>query len=283
MGQILSNIELYVIQLSLLGEEDLMNEWSKILLYILSGSGLLTGLISLFKQRKVMKWNDQYQRGVESLKGDIHQSNEIMKSSLNILSQGYNQAQAMRLDAIEEMWSYVLGIREYSSEIITFYTILLPKEYNEESDYLSSMKMNLSSDKELIRFFSSMDGLEKQRPYLGEKSWALFTVYRAFLGRLVLIFIKGIDKGSITEWHQDSGLMTILETALDEKEYEEYTNAKLGKMDSLTEIIYILEQKILNEINRTVSGTYASEENFNQARKIHTLLSGSESNVGWSN
>lgn len=249
-----------------------MNEWGKILLYILSSSGLVTGLISLFKQRKIMKWSDEYQRGIESLKGDIHKSNEIMKSSLNTFSQGYNQAQEKRLTAIEEMWDKVLKIREYSSNIVTFYTIFLPEEYNDESGFHTSLKMHLPSDEELVCFVSSMDELEMKRPYLGEKSWALFTIYRAFSGRLVMIFKKGVDEGNIKKWHQDKGLMTILGAALNKKEYEKYTKDKLKELDSLIEAVNILEQKILSEFHNTVTGTYASEGSFQQARKINNLL-----------
>lgn len=126
---------------------------------------MVTGLVSLFKQKKIMKWGDEYQRGIESLKGDIHKSNEIMKSSLNTFSQGYNQAQEKRLSAIEEMWDNVLKIREYSSKIVTFYTFLLPEEYNDESGFHTSLKMHLPSDEELMYFVSSMDELEMKRPY----------------------------------------------------------------------------------------------------------------------
>ncbi|MCM3576416.1 hypothetical protein QNH36_19265 [Mesobacillus sp. AQ2] len=251
-----------------------MNEWSKIIVYILSGSGLVTALITLFKQRTIMKWSNRYQRQIESLKGDIHKNNEIMNSSLNIFSQGYNQAQEKRSAAIEEMWDKVLKIRESSSKIVTFYTLFLPEEYNnEENMYLTSLKMHLPSEEELVNFIGSMDELEKKRPYLGEKLWILFTIYRAFSGRLVIIFKRSVNERNIKRWHQDRGLMQLLEAALTKKEYEEYTRNKLGQHHSLTEAINIIEQKILKEFNNTLSGTYASEESFQQARKIQNLLS----------
>lgn len=258
-------------------DEKLMNEWGKIILYILSSSGLVTALITLFRQRAIMKWGDRYQRRIESLKGDIQKNNAIMESSLNIFSQGYNQAQEKRLAAIEEMWDNVLKIREFSSKIVTFYTIFLPKEYNsKENMYLTSLKKHLPSEEELVNFITSMDGLEKKRPYLGEELWILFTIYRAFSGRLVLIFKRSVDESNIRQWHQDSGLMQLLEAAFTKKEYEEFIRNKLGRHHSLTEAINIIEQKILKEFNNTLTGTYASEESFQQATKIQNLLSGLE-------
>lgn len=250
-----------------------MDEWSKIILYILSSSGLVTAIVTLSKQRTILKWSNRYQTRIESLKGDIHKNNEIMKSSLSIYSQGYNQAQEKRLAAIEEMWDNVLKIRETSSRIVTFYTIFLPKEYNsKENMYLTSLKEQLPTEEELVNFIASMDELEKKRPYLGEKLWTLFTIYRAFSGRLVLIFRKSVDERNIKQWHQDSGLMQLLEAALTKKEHEEYKINELGQ-HSLAEAINIIEQKILKEFNNTLTGTYASEESFQQARKIQNLLS----------
>ncbi len=124
-----------------------------------------------------------------------------------------------RLAATERLWSAVLAMRDILSPAVFFFTILAPSEYDSafEKPQVSAMFASVT-DKLLADAMTRVSLVENDRPYLGERLWHLFFIYRAFLGRLTALILIGKKRGHIGDWRNDDGVRQLLGPALSDQQ-----------------------------------------------------------------
>jgi len=219
-------------------------------------------------QKLNLKWQHEYQSELEGLKLTLLNNYEILKTSITSFSTNYHASQEKRILGIEIVWGNMLELREYLSPLITFYTVLLPEEYDEivfgtKDDPFLLSKLDYKSYKPIID--GSSYAIEKNRPFLGEYFWGLYSGYRAFCLRNIFIFLRGKERGGITPWFEDKALLGLVEMVIGK---DEISNINLSNIDSFSRILNLMELKILEEMNKLISGQLASNDNLKQAKKI---------------
>jgi hypothetical protein len=231
---------------------------------------ILKWLSKIIEEKLKLVWQQQNQKEIEIFKAYITNSQDIFKSSLTQFSSGHQCSQEKRLKAIDELWETILAIRSFVGPIVSFYDVLLPKEYmpvlEKDPDAFLVSKINLETINE---FMKRIESIEKQRPYLGEYIWGLFFTYRAFMLRMTFVFQSSKEKGQIIPWYEDKHMLDMLKTSIG----KDYVDGRDFSVPTATHYaIAMFEQKILIEVNKLISGEYASESNYKEAKRLLELV-----------
>lgn len=209
---------------------------------------------------------------LERLRAELQARTQLLTSSLSIGAAGYLAAQERRLESIDQLWQAVLQVREGISSVLTFYDILVPEEYDRAATHTDLRHILPKNDFDFMAQFPSADLLEVHRPYLGERLWVYFWVYRAFCGRLGLRLGQGRERGRIPKWNiEDRGSYTtdLLRYVLDQREVQWLESLTIGGPRRAAELI---EQKMLVEIDRRISGSTAAEVSIEEGKRLAEAL-----------
>jgi hypothetical protein len=221
--------------------------------------------VSNLAQSKItLNWDQENKKELELLKSNLSSNQEIVKLSLASFNNSNVYITEKRVEAINYIWLYLLRLREFITPIRTMFSVLKPEEYNrvlkQRPDIFMLAEMTNDKFYKLLK-----EELENFRPYLGETLWSLFFSYRAFLSRTYYLFNEGREKGNVTPWYVDDGLVSILRNAIGNDQIDELS---LNNIESFTNATTMYEQLILKEMNRILSGTYNFESNFYDARRL---------------
>jgi hypothetical protein len=242
---------------------------------VLGGWTLIISAISawigkLVAEKVTLKWKEQQKKELNKMTHQLASDRLIMESAVSNLSSGQKVAQEKKIQAIEILWKNIIEIRDGLQSAITFYKILLPSEYNDVFTK-SNMRLMISdlNEGQIAQTISKTYDTEIYRPYLGEKLWLLFFIYRAFLGRISHILIDGLNKGTIEDWRKDNAVHSLLENVFHDEQMKAVTNESPIAMHNA---ITLLEAMILEEISLIMSGEKASKETFKHAKKVGELM-----------
>lgn len=240
-------------------------------------SVVAAGVSSFFSkmviERVLSKWRRDEQTLVEVVKADLASERVLLESSTRGFQSGIDANQPKRLASIERLWAEVLRLRGVFSFPVFFCTIFVPDEY---ADLLRNRPELFESLRELdsqtiTTNMKESNKLENERPYLGETLWLQFFLYRAFLGRLTIVLTGGLEKGRITDWRKDQGIMQILSNALPADNVK-YLLEKAVFIMSASATLNALESNILKEMSLIVSGRRSSFESFENAKELQEAI-----------
>lgn len=110
--------------------------------------------------------------------------------------------------------------------------------------------------------------VEVGRPFLGERLWHLFFVYRFVLIRSRIIALNAIDGMPFVVWYDDPGIREVLDAILSRDEQGEIFGDRLPFITCVD----VLERKILEESVGAISGRRASEEALDHEREVARRL-----------
>ena len=177
-----------------------------------------------------------------------------------------------RLAAVEELWTDVLHLRDKFSEVVLFYDILLPGEYDAVYKKGGALGAAISTvDEKFINdAMRPVEMLERQRPYLGETLWLRFFIYRAFFGRLAFLINDGKRRDHIQNWKEDSGVRQLLSPAISSEMLSSVLETK--NPTTIRIAINALEAPMLEEISLIVSGRRSAFESFKNAKDLQASL-----------
>lgn len=124
--------------------------------------------------------------------------------------------------------------------------------------------------------------LEMQRPFLSQRLWVLFFVYRAFLGRLSWRVVEGKAAGKLPPWDRsddgkDDAVIQMLTTVLAS---EEIVRARPQVVGGPHLVIELLEQRILAEIEKAISGGAVADLNLSEGQRLADALRIAEATFG---
>jgi hypothetical protein len=231
--------------------------------------GLVVWIGKLVSERVTLNWKEQQHKEMATLEAQLARDRLVMETAIFSFSSGQKAAQEKKIQAAEKIWKHVLEIRKICQSAIFFYSILKPSEYNEvfTKPKIKAMISNLD-DSVIDQISSNPENLESNRPFLGEKLWLLFFIYRAFLGRISLILVDGLKEGEIKDWRKDHGVHSLLKNILSN---EQLTAVMVESPLAMHKAITLLEAMLLEEISFIISGEKASKDTFELAKKLGEL------------
>lgn len=218
-----------------------------------------------------IKWSGEQEKKLEQLRAEITREHSTFTAILNSYSSSHQFSQSDRIKAVQTLWGNILKTRNIGSFPSFFFDVLLENEYNtiEKDAPLMSKLNSLSFNKTVEEIGQIIESVENYRPFLGEHLWSLFKLYTILVSRTSILLIKGRDNKDIKSWHKDEYIQSILNEIFDEKEMQSINSGIIVSFEVATEL---LEQKILFEMFKIISGELAAESNLSKAKKLQELI-----------
>ncbi|GEM_PF-2060760 len=244
------------------------------LIYFLGGwTIIITGIVSFlshFVTQRILKgWDLRNQKIIDELRHEQSKTQVILKELNSGIISNQSIFQERRIEAVEKLWTAIIAMKEFASEITTFFSIILPNEYYDEKPkhFLEKVGDNFVMD-----FIDISKDLEVERPFLGETLWLQFFIYRAFLGRLELIAEKIKNGKHVNDW-RDNGIDQLLRIIFTDEEYKLYKTINPTQLDI---VLNILDSKILRESSEILSGKKSLLESYQNVMTLNDLISKEE-------
>ena len=206
---------------------------------------------------------------VEKLKASNSQDSAIRTAATTSFSEGHKAAHEKRLQAIETTWKAIIYIRSNTPDAVNKLDILVSTEFQE---FLTNASLKKSLDEldyeSLVSsmFAKQVDEVEIIRPFIGEYIYSLFYTYRAITGRVAYVLISGRDAGVINIWYKDAGVRQLISAFMTKEESDYFDKVDCGKFSWLRSLI---EQKMLAQMNRIISGVESGNLALEQAHNIY--------------
>lgn len=222
-----------------------------------------------------LSWKHRFDRQLAEIQARLSERHEVLLSAITSTSSTYLAAQERRLLAVEELWSSVLELRHFVGPKIAFYALMHPSEYPQITVNARFAALHPKSVDEYMRSVPATDMLEHRRPFLGERAWVLFWVYRAVCLRLGFRVAEGHEKGGISPWDRqfngkDDAILGLLRQVLSE---DEILTARGRVFGGPQFVLELLEQRLLSECDKRVSGLAGAEVSVGEGKRLaETLL-----------
>lgn len=229
----------------------------------------IIGFVSYLLQSRLLdRWRANDQKELEILKGTIERNNSVLTSILSKSQPDFILVK--KLDAIEKIWNFAIGTkRNVPASVTLAFSILIDDEFTMDSlrKYSKGQFENISFENIVMKnkLITDFDNL---RYLLPPKLWTLVFIYQATINRSFHLLVDGYQKGKPVYWKNDESINSMLKTSLEENELNYIYGLKIQSMDVL---LNILEYKILNEINKVLTGEAQVEDNLQVARRITAL------------
>jgi len=236
----------------------------------LGGAGLILFAFSswlgkVWANRILESEKNKYVLEMESIKTD----NQNFINALSVSNSSYIESRKVftieRIQAIKLLWEEVITIRDNRPSAMTFLDILTFEEYGQihGNTKLKFFDEELSSEKIAGNTNSNVD---KVRPFIDEKAFAYFWSYRALVGRLSF-YVQQIRKNGKPKktWHEDNGILQILQPILESTEIERFKNDKWG-----TIILFgYIETALANHLKELASGADLAKESLGHSLTLY--------------
>ena len=160
-----------------------------------------------------------------------------------------------------------MAARKNIPVVMGFIDILTEDEYSSMKNHrdFQAMVGELSTEKITQMYEDNVGSRERVRPYVGEYTWALVNTYQAIILRTALLIQMGQKDSEKLNWHLDSGVRQLLNSALSEAEVAEFDQTRIGKVNWIQRKF---EFKILAAMQVVISGEQFGDEALRQAMKM---------------
>ncbi|MEO8607575.1 MAG: hypothetical protein ABI690_06825 [Chloroflexota bacterium] len=229
-------------------------------------------------EKELEDLKNHYNAELEHIKAEFAQRQNFIDISLNTLSQSYSFSRERTLNSIEAIWNEIIQLRSFASKQLFLYSILLPQEYeNADLDKISPVLPTISQTDFADHPLHNSE-IESKRPFMGEKLWTLYSIYRGFIFRMTWKTVYGRDKGNIYKWDkdmegkQDTSLINALKNIFTDDELRQIIGAdNIGVPER---IMTAIEVKILAEINDLIFGRKFFSISIEEQQRLSDFLNG---------
>lgn len=207
------------------------------------------------------------ERNVILLKSSIESEAEKIRLANASISQTQKLSIERKLSAIETLWEGVLAARKNIPVVMGFIDIVKEDEYSSMKYHrdFQALVGEISTEKTTQMYEDNVGSRERARPYVGEYTWALVSTYQAIILRIALLIQMGQEDSKKLNWHLDSGIRQLLNSALSEAEIAKFDETKIGKVNWIQRMF---EFKILAAMQIVISGEQFGDEALKQAQKM---------------
>jgi len=254
------------------------------IILVLGGWTVITSSIIYFISNRLadrlnIKWKETADSNIAKLQSELNRNNNTLTSLISLYSTNYHQAQDRRIKAIETLWNNLLEFNNViPNEGHLIFNIFGDKEiedyWTRQTDnelYLAGLNalLNINENEHWKKFYSFRNIIEKERPFLGEKIWYLYELFNSFTSRIAHLLLRGRNDRKYKHWHHDSFIKQIFDSYLSKQEVDYIYSAKIN---SLRLTLAFLENKLLQEINKTLSGETLSETAIERIKQFEKVL-----------
>lgn len=256
----------------------------KQIIILLGGlSSVIIGAMYFFFHRIADRLNIQWKRNADislvKIQSELNKNNAAFSSILSLSGTNHNQAQERRIKAIETLWQNLLEYKYIIPPEGNFiYNILGVEEIenfwvrdtdNKPFNALRDKLANLDVNVHLNKYQPFLGVIKKEHPFIGEKIWDAFYLYQQFIGRIAVLLLIERKKEGFIHWHKDKYMKEILEGYLNKEEVAYLYSAKYESLKITSEF---LENKLLIEINKIISGESFSETALERIKRLAPLF-----------
>lgn len=168
----------------------------------------------------------------------------------------------------------MLELRQRLSKPVYFFSILLSGEYDsirDKKDGTLAAAITSVDDDLMMAALKPSSNAELDRPHLGETLWLRFFIYRAFLGRLGVLIVKGKAARHIPDWRTDTGVRQLLSQVLAKDKLDAILGATTDP-NAVNRAVNAVEGLMLEEISIILSGRRSSFESFQNAKDMQSAV-----------
>ena len=233
---------------------------------------VLTGLIE-------MQFNIKFEKYRRDLETEHEAAMAAVAQLRNAASTAFSEAQRVaalrRIQAVENVWAGTLEVKQKRHHIIDMVDVFTRRQVQDlvEMGTLQQLTetVNIDTASRLLRD----NKVDADRPFIGEKCYSLYYCYRAISSQAAFIIKDGVETKEMSPWFEDEDIRSLLSATMDDDEIHKFNTLTSGKMRWYTGLI---EQKILAEMNRVISGEISTNEGIDFAARIypHLRLDGSQ-------
>jgi hypothetical protein len=210
----------------------------------------------------------EQEKSLEQLRADNAKLQAVQATANASLAEGHRAGHERRLQAIEKLWKAFLEIQKKTPMAVTFSDNLEVTEYNHyfENEGLHGLLEEVRNHTTIFKMLNEIGAdVEQCRPFIGERLYSLFFVYRAVVGRTCFLFSQGIAISKIPDWRTDSGINQLLSSVLTSPEVEAILSTTISGFNGMR---MTLETRALEQIQRIISGEAAADFGLEQSKKV---------------
>jgi hypothetical protein len=194
---------------------------------------------------------------LELLRGELGHRNQLLASALSFRNTESMAAQERRLKAVDTLWTEVMRVRRVTAPALYPYSILVESEYPKAFN-IPGLAANIPRFEVLLAdAVPASDTAEAVRPFLGERLWFAFVMYRAVSVRIAFRVADAKEHGkSLPHWHKDEDGKAdpVIDLARPWVTEEQIRAAIKAPFHGVRGLLDFMEQKILMEMENRVSG-----------------------------
>jgi hypothetical protein len=230
-----------------------------------------------------IKWKESADINISKLQGEIAKNNSTLNSVLALYGSNHHQAQDRRILAIEVLWKNLIEYKNIVPDVThLLFNYLTEKEIEDfwirETDNSlhhahKKQLMSLDFDARISNSFDFIKLIELERPFIGERIWFHFDIYKIFLGRITYLMQVGTQDKKFEHWQKDKHLKQLLSDTLSSKEVDYIYSLEVNSLKSTS---ILLEGKLIQEIDKTLSGEAFSETVLDRVKKFENVMSWQE-------
>jgi hypothetical protein len=222
----------------------------------------------------------EYARRLENLKAENQRVLDLLRDArterqafrsmaLGLMTTSHSAALERRLDGIQKLWE---SIERSSFELPALIAWLDHDLIEWTPDKMNGDELRrLLQDDWKKRFesqASSILAVSEKRPFLGSKLFSLFTAYHSFLGQVISTTFYSLENNNFRAWFEEEDTCALVKQILTDQEYDRFLEKKGRK---LRFVLNLLKSKLLDEIQRDLSGAPATSQLIEEANKILDL------------
>ncbi|WP_159473618.1 hypothetical protein [Chryseobacterium sp. 18068] len=239
---------------------------------------IITFVAQKWSDYKNEKWRLNTEVKLKNLESELSEKTSLINNMIEVQKSNYSLSQEKRINYIEEIWgsiselNYVLPTSMINLFSRSDDNLKRISSLGESSREFSKAKDEIEStgtDEYIESYISIQKRLTSARPFLGEDLHQRFYVLYMFYTRIFAHFVNGIENKNLNHWSNDKQIIKVLKDALAEDEFKFITDTKHR---NLTYITGILEGRIIEEINKVLSGNIATKTSIEHVKEIKELM-----------
>jgi hypothetical protein len=238
---------------------------------------VITFFFIRFAERIKIKWEKEANEKIEKLKGEIQKELTLSASLLSNSLYGHQKFTDKRIISLDLLWKSVLELQKIVNPVYVYFQILTDEEIeNKNFSDMTIREINTyNSDEKIDEIDKLTEALNESRPYIGEKLFYIYSVYRTTLIRSMRFLSLQNSSEKIMLWHKDKAIRSLVESLYSNDEIEKIIAIRIGTLNALKTKF---ENDILQEISNAMKGSDSISEGIENYSKLQSELQRYEKN-----
>jgi hypothetical protein len=229
----------------------------------------LKNAVSYEYSRRLESFKAENQKVLDLLKDARSERQAFRSMALGLMATTYSAASERRLDAIQSLWESIENADSDLPPLIALFDVvgwrpdrIRPEKLRELLDF--DWRPKLRQQGESIRAVSA------KRPFLDVEIFSLFKAYHSIVGQAISSTYVDLEDGSndFSPWFEQEETSELVRSVLSIQEYESFKKREHRKLSWLLKMVKL---KLVDDIQRDLTGTHETSRLIEQASKILDL------------